>query len=284
MPAMAGLPFGCERARRRTIQVNGLALSFLEWDAPGRPNVCFLHGGAAHAHWFDLVTPAFEGRFHMISVDQRGHGESQWAKPPAYATENFAGDLLALFDALGWEQVVLVGHSMGGHNSMAFSAWHPDRVRGLVVADSRPVIPPDRLDMMHASGRRPLRRHPTAEAAVAAFRLRPRETVADPALLAHIARAGIVERDGGWVFRFDPETSARRRPVDAWTLVGKIKAPTLIVRAELSPGLAGGAAERLRDAIPNARLVQVPGAYHHLTLDQPQRFVDALERFLPTLP
>lgn len=283
MRRMATLGFGCASARRRSVEANGLALRLLEWEAPGRPAICFLHGGSAHAHWFDLVTPAFEGRFHMLSLDQRGHGESQWPDPPAYATENFAADLLALFDALGWRQVVLVGHSMGGHNSMSFAAWHPERVRGLVIVDSRPVIPPDRLDMMHHRGHRPIRRHPSPEAAVASFRLRPRDTVADPAFLAHLARAGIVERDGGWVFRFDPACNGQRRPVDAWPLVGRIQAPTLIVRGQWSPGLAGGVAERLRDAIPTSTLVEIPNAYHHLTLDQPARFVEVLDRFLAML-
>src|SRR2546426_7925955 len=50
------------------------------------------------AHWFDRVMPALGDRFHVISLDQRGHGESQWATPPAYATEDFAGDLLALME------------------------------------------------------------------------------------------------------------------------------------------------------------------------------------------
>src|SRR4029450_1338582 len=50
--------FGCEGARRGFVEVNGLRLSFLEWEAPGRPVVCFLHGGSAHAHWFDHVMPA----------------------------------------------------------------------------------------------------------------------------------------------------------------------------------------------------------------------------------
>lgn len=283
MRRMTTREFGCESAIRRSIDANGLTLRFLEWSSPGRPALCFLHGGVAHAHWFDWVTPAFVGRYHMIALDQRGHGESQWPDPPAYATEDFASDLLSVFDALDWREVVLVGHSMGGHNSMAFSAWHPERVRGLVIADSRPVIPPDRLDTMHARGRRPIRRHPSPEAAVASFRLLPRDTVADPALLAHVARAGIVERDGGWVRRFDPSANGFRRPVDAWTLVDRINAPTLIVRAEWSPGLAGGVAERLRDTIPNATLVELPGAYHHLTLDQPQRFVEVLDPFLATL-
>jgi pimeloyl-ACP methyl ester carboxylesterase len=280
---MRGMPapeFGCTTARDRWFPVNGLSLHALEWGKAGRPGVCFLHGGAAHAHWFDRVAPAFADRFHVIALDQRGHGESSWPDPPAYATEDFVSDLLAVFDALGWRQVTLVGHSMGGHNSIGCAAWHPERVRALVIVDSRPAIPSDRFETMHDRGRRELKRHPSADEAVARFRLLPRETVADPTFLAHIARAGIVERDGGWQFRFDPSTYAVRRPVDGWTLVGRITAPTLIARAEFSVGLPPETAARLRDAIPDARLVEIPGAYHHLTLDQPEHFVAALEAFL----
>ncbi len=280
MRGMTGLDFGCRTARERTFTANGLRLHALEWGEPGRPALCLLHGGAAHAHWFDLIAPAFQDRFHIVALDQRGHGESSWAEPPAYATEDFVSDLLAVFETLGWRQVTLVGHSMGGHNSIGFSAWHPDRVRALVIVDSRPAIPPDRLETMHDRGRRSLKRHPSAEEAVARFRLLPRETVADPALLAHIARAGIVERDGGWVFRFDPATYGVRRPVDGWTLAGQITAPTLIARAEFSLGLPSETAEKLLRAIPNARIVEIKGAHHHLTLDQPQRFVEALAGFL----
>src|SRR5712664_2280318 len=119
--------FGCQTATPRTLRVNGLDLSFLEWGPSGAPALCFLHGGAAHAHWFDAVLPPFVPGHHVVSLDQRGHGRSAWAVPPAYATEDFASDLLAIMDRLGWERTVLVGHSMGGHNAMAFSAWHPDR-------------------------------------------------------------------------------------------------------------------------------------------------------------
>jgi pimeloyl-ACP methyl ester carboxylesterase len=189
-------------------------------------------------------------------------------------------DLLAIFDVLGWRTATLVGHSMGGHNSMACAAWHPDRVHALVVVDSRPAIPADRLETMHDRGRRSMKKHPTADEAVARFRLLPRETVADPALLAHVARAGIVERDGGWTFRFDPATYGVRRPVDGWKIVGDIQAPTLIARAEHSLGLPPETAERLRDAIREARLVDIAGAHHHITLDQPARFLAALDPFL----
>ena len=280
---MPDRPFACLSARHRTFDLGALTLHGLEWGSPGRPGLLLLHGGAAHAHWFDRVAGAFADRFHVVSLDQRGHGESHWPSPPAYATEDFAGDLLAVADQLGWDRLVLAGHSMGGLNSLAFSAWHPERVRGLAILDSRPVIPPDRLNQMHERGRRALRVHPTPEAAVTSFRLLPRDTVADPALLAHLARSGIVQRNGGWVFRFDPATNEQRKPVDGWTLVDRIVAPTLILRAEHSPGLTREIADRLRGAIKGATLLEIPGAYHHVTLDNPAAVVTALESFLRSL-
>src|SRR6266545_2575758 len=178
IPRMSSIKrFGCEIARKRSVEVNGLRLNFLEWGTSGRPVLCFLHGGSAHAHWFDLVAPAFVDRFHVIALDQRGHGESDWAEPPAYAT--------------------------------------------------------DRLDRLRRRGERTLRPYPTLEAAAQSFRLLPRETVADPAFLAHLGAAGVVERDGAWVYRFDPASNSGRRPVDAWSLLDRIAAPTLIARGEL---------------------------------------------------
>jgi pimeloyl-ACP methyl ester carboxylesterase len=242
-----------------------------------------LHGGSAHAHWFDAVLPAFAGRFHVVSVDQRGHGQSAWAVPPAYGTEDFAADLLALTERLGWDRVAFVGHSMGGHTAMSFAAWHPERVRALVIVDARPATSPAGLARMRERGHRPLRRHPTVEAAVAAFRLRPEGTIAERTLLAHIARQGIVEHDGGWLYRFDPACNASRNPVDATPLLRRITAPTLIVRGEHSTILSRETAGRMRDAIPNASLAEISGAYHHLVLDAPDAFTRALGQFLAAL-
>src|SRR5205823_7159795 len=115
-------------------------------------------------------------------------------------------------DALGWERMTVVGHSMGGHNAMAFAAWHPERVSALVIVDSRPSLPPDRVERMRKRGQRPPRLHASMESALQSFRLLPPETTADPALLAHMARAGLVERDGGFKYRFDPARYAPRHP------------------------------------------------------------------------
>src|SRR5262249_10506924 len=119
---------GCETARPRAIEARGLVLHALESGRPGRPGVLLLHGGAAHAHWWDAIAPALADRYPLVALDQRGHGESGWPSPPAYATEDFVADLVGVMDAIGWDRAAVVGHSMGGHNAIAFTAWHADRV------------------------------------------------------------------------------------------------------------------------------------------------------------
>jgi pimeloyl-ACP methyl ester carboxylesterase len=136
---------------------------------------------------------------------------------------------------------------------------------------------------MKERGVRPPRRHPTVDAAAAAFRLLPPDTVADPRLLAHLARASVAWRDGAVSLRFDPACYAAREPVDGWPLLSRITAPTLVVRGERSPILPRPMAERLGAEVRGARLVEVPEAYHHLVLDRPDAFAKALQEFLDDL-
>jgi pimeloyl-ACP methyl ester carboxylesterase len=272
--------FACETARTRALKVGGLTLNALEWGEPGRPALCFLHGGSAHAHWFDGVVATFADRFHVLALDQRGHGASEWAPEPAYATEDFAGDLLGLADAMGWARMTVIGHSMGGHNAMGFAAWYPERTERLVVVDSRPSIPAERLQTMHRRGDRGPMRHETLDSALKSFRLLPRETVADPRLLEHLARQGIAERDGRFLYRFDPACNGRRRPTDGWALLERITAPTLLVRGEHSPILPRAMAADMLTRLPRARLVEIAGTYHHLVLDAPLPFARVLDAFL----
>ncbi len=230
------------------------------------------------------MAPAFADRYHVISLDQRGHGESDWPPPSpdggAYGTQNFVSDLLGLMDGLAWSQMTVCGHSMGGHNAMALAAWHPERVRALAVIDSRPSIPPDRLDLMHRRGHRGPRRHETIESAVKSFRLLPRETVASPALMDHLGRMGIVERDGRFLYRFDPDANGGRLPVDVLPLLSADHgADPPRPRRALHRALPELAREMV-SRIARGRLEEIAGSYHHLVLDQPAAFTALLDRFL----
>src|SRR5262249_48099867 len=124
------------------------------------------------------------------------------------------------------------------------------------------------------------RPHPSLESALQRFRLLPPDTIADPALLDHLGRQGIVERDGAFVYRFDPNANGVRQPVDNWPNLERITAPTLLVRGEHSPVLPPPMAQKILGLIPRVRMVEIPGAYHHLVLDAPGPFTRALRDFL----
>src|SRR5256886_16746670 len=100
-------------------------------------------------------------------------------------------------DSLGWERTTVVGHSMGGHNAMAFAAWHPERVSRLVIVDSRPAIPPERLEGMHARGRRGPRLHPDPDSAGPPVPLPPPGTAAPPGLPPPLPPPGLRDGRGG---------------------------------------------------------------------------------------
>src|SRR5262245_42339766 len=136
---------------------------------------------------------------------------------------------------------------------------------------------------MHRRGHRGPRRHETLELALQSFRLLPRETVADSRLLRHIAREGIVERDGRFLYRFDPAANGARRPTDNWPLLERIAVPTLIVHGERSPVLPPAMLEDMVRRIADVRVAQIPGAYHHLVLDAPAAFSAVLDGFLGEL-
>ena len=76
--------------------------------------------------------------YHVLALDQRGRGDSEWARDGVYTTEAYVADLLGFSTALGLAPCILVGHSMGGRNSMAFSARYPDKVQKLIVVDIAP--------------------------------------------------------------------------------------------------------------------------------------------------
>lgn len=110
-----------------------ITLRYRDWGGSGTP-VVLLHGLSSSLRIWDFVAPLLAGRFHVIAVDQRGHGLS--SKPAeGYGFEEVTGDLAALIALLGLERPVIAGHSWGGNVAAQFGADHPGLVRGLVLVD-----------------------------------------------------------------------------------------------------------------------------------------------------
>jgi pimeloyl-ACP methyl ester carboxylesterase len=268
------------RPRDRFVTVHGLRLRYRDWGGDGRPLLA-LHGAAAHAHWWDPVAPHLARHVRVLALDWRGHGRSAWPRPPAYRSEDFAAELTGVIEALGLENVVVAAHSMGGHNAMAFAAWHPDRLARLVVVDARPHVNYERLRALQRRAPRLQTEFPTLAAAMARFRLRPPETTAAPTLLRTIARHGLVRLPSGrWRYRFDPLCEQTRMPVDCWPLLARIASPTLVVRGEHSTILDPDVARRMVKELPAGALEEIPGAHHHVTFDAPRALAAAILAWL----
>src|SRR5215475_2659481 len=118
----------------------GLRLHLLDWGKASAPPLLLLHGGAQTAHSFDEVAPDLSRDHHVLALDQRGHGDSDWAPGSVYRREDFIADVRAFLDDRGWPATTLIALSLGGMNAIGFSAAHPERVRGLVVVDVAPRV------------------------------------------------------------------------------------------------------------------------------------------------
>jgi pimeloyl-ACP methyl ester carboxylesterase len=265
------------------------SLHCLEWGRAADPCVVLLHGNGAHARWFDALIPALVPGWRIIAPDLRGHGESAWAEPPHYAIEDFGDDLRAVLDALAPEPVPLVGHSMGGRVVVWYAAEQPDRVRGLVVMDSRmETIRPELAAAWRAQvvGKREGRGYPTREAALAAFRFVPEERGVPAVVMADLAHHGIRERaPGDWTFRFDRAVLSREGDGagDLIARMGRIRCPALVMAGEDSWVMDAGQRAAIAAALPQAMVRVFPGG-HHFLLAHAGQTGSVLRGFLDALP
>ena len=257
---------------------DGLTLNCLDYGGDGRPPILLIHGGSAHAHWWDFVAPALTDRFHVLALDQRGHGDSQWTQEWAYGTRHYVADLETIIANWGLGAPVLIGHSMGGHNVMVYAGLHSEKLRGMVAIDSPASYPDYAVKFLRDLGSRPGRRFDSLAAACEAFRTIPDDTVASAEVMRHIALHSFrQDPDGKWAHKMDRRTMIRE-PISAWRTLPDIKCPALFVRPEHSA--LRELANDLVARIPNARLTIVPNSHHHVLLDNPSGLTAALDEFL----
>jgi pimeloyl-ACP methyl ester carboxylesterase len=271
----------------RFVDANGLRLHYLDWGNDSAPPMLLLHGFTGHAHTWDVLARALRDRFHVIALDQRGHGDSGWARDGAYAPHDHARDIEGVLGRLGLRAVTLIGLSMGGRNAIAFTAAHPAHVEKLVIVDIGPDIDPrgaERVGRMAADAPEEfasvddavayLQRYATTTSATAVAALRYR--------LEH----GLTRRpDGRYTWKYDRFLRDQRRrggaaPVDLWPAVQQITVPTLIVRGSDTDVFAPETAKRMLDLIPGSRLVEIPGAGHSVPAEAPEAFERAVRDFV----
>ncbi len=253
----------------------GVSLCATHWGEENSRTLVLLHGAGANAHWWDHLAPRLAEGFHVVALDFRGHGDSEF--PEELIEGAFEDDLDALLRHLGEPQPILVGHSMGAAIALRHAAAHPP-IPALVAIDvARGTPAATRKATQRVLAIR--RTYQTREQAVARFRFLPGTSSAEESLRKSIGEHSVrAEPDGRFGFKFDPRWfSVPARPLPP---LEDLLAPILLIRGSESPLLTPEGAEALTARIPKAELRVIEGSGHHVHLDRPKEVLRAVQDFL----
>ena len=267
------------------VTVNGLGFRYLDWGTKGLRPILFLHGGALTAHTWDLCCLALRDDYHCMALDQRGHGDSDWAPDVDYSISAQREDIKGFAKAAELDQFVLVGMSMGAINGLAYAIAYPETLSALVLIDAGPNVrrPGSRRirDFVNG-GAEP----ETLEAIIErAMSFNPRR---DPLILRRSLMHNLRQQtDGTWIWKYDrrrfqqmggdQHAAERRGLADG---LARVTCPTLVVRGGESDVFHDEDAERLATGLPDGRRVTIPKAGHTVQGDNPKDLAAALRDFL----
>jgi len=272
--------------------IDGVRIAADRLGDPLAPAVVFLHGGGqTRRSWGRAAAAVAERGWQAITVDLRGHGESDWSEDGDYRVITFAGDVLEVLRQLPPEPV-LVGASLGGFTAMLLAGeLSPTTVRAVVLVDIVPNMDPSGATRIHGfmndrmeSGFASL--DEVADAIQEYNPHRPRPSDLDG------LRANLRERDGRWYWHWDPKfidgTSALP-PIEV-TEVDRLYAaieeilrtnvPMLLVRGQMSDLVTQERADQFIARFPQIDFVDVGGAGHMVAGDRNDIFAGAVVEFL----
>ena len=260
------------------VVVDGCPVHYLRWGPRDCAGVVLVHGGAAHAHWWDHIAPFLTPSCGVVAIDLSGHGDS--GRRDRYPTSIWATEVVEVAEHAGIAgPPVVVAHSMGGWVAITAAAEHGDRLDGIVVLDSPVrVRAPEEEAAAEGAAFGPKRVYPTLEAALARFRTVPDQPTSLPYVLDHVARTSLRKVDDGWTWKFDPRIFDR--PVPTGELLRQVRCRVALFRSEhglVTPDIGAYMYEQLGRLAP---VVEVPFAHHHVMLDQPIPLVTGLRTLL----
>jgi len=232
----------------------------------GEPLLLIAGLGMDHQAW-DPVVRVFAKQYEVICYDHRGTGDSSSGFTPDWSTRDFARDALAVLDGLAVPRAHVYGHSMGGRIGQWLAADAPDRVGALILGATTGG---DRLGV------------PRSAAATAAL-----SSGDVKALLDYCFTPEYLARETGALSLVAPRATPESQRAhirastnhDAWEVLGRISAPTLIIHGSEDRLCAPENAYRLTAAIEGAELLLLPQGRHAYYVD----VVEANERVLQFL-
>lgn len=236
----------------------------IAWESQGSGPAVLLIMGLAYpaASWFRQV-PALAERYRVLTIDNRGAGDTGDVVGAPYTVETMAGDCLAVLDAAGEQRAHVVGISMGGLMAQELALSHPERVRSLCLMASHPGVVdgvwPEEVQAFLA----------------ARIGMSPEESreFSIPFGYAPSTSRALIEED--WAMRekgtSGPAGYLAQGGTASWSgfaRLPQLTVPTMVMCGAEDRLCVPANSERIAAAIPGAKLVMVEGANHILTTDR----------------
>jgi len=264
------------------IHAGGLRLHYLEWGSDRARTMLLLHGIGDNAHIWDQFALNAADFLRVIAVDQRGHGLSDWAIPPAYTCDDYVTDLDNVIHALHLTEFVLMGHSMGALHATRYAWLRPEKVSGLIHADIEPCPPEwNRKYLLNLYEQLPLFYESIDQYVSEAKKNSP---YADKRILHKIAVSALSKgQDGKFRSQFDREVFFHFDRYDLRPYLRDIRCPSLVIRGKESRVMSEEIAREMSNMILKSRFAEIPQATHPLHIDNPAEFQRTIFEFLREL-
>jgi esterase len=275
------------------VELNGIRFHYLDWGNAHLPHVVLLHGGSLTAHTWDMAALILRDRYHLVALDQWGHGDTEWTPDDQLDRDNselMLEDTRQFVEHLGFEHLTLIGMSMGGMNAIRYAARHPQRLDALVIVDVAPETMREgqiEMEQFRTATETLSRFEDFLERAMRFMPHRP------PEHLRYSLTHSLKQTSEGWTWKQDhrrrrglpasqeEQQEARARNAEAlWADVRAISTPALLLRGAESKILSPEVAAKTVAAMTDARLVVIPRATHNVHSDNPGDFARAVDEFL----
>lgn len=262
------------------VTVQGCPIAYRCWGSLGRPGLLLIHGFNAHSHWWDFIAPAFAADYRVVALDCSGAGDSGHREH--YDLDTFADEVIAVAEAADiGAQMIVVGHSFGGGIALRTAARFPERVKAMISVDAKLIPLPGEGRTRSTSGFLPHAIYPDAASASAAFRVIPPQRCPNQFLIDHIARHSVREVEDGWALKADPALLDNFRFEDQTDALLNLATGFGMISGILSAIISQEVLDYLQYVAPRGSpFSAIPGAAHHVFLDQPLAFIDALRGML----
>ncbi|HEX5587742.1 MAG TPA: alpha/beta hydrolase [Acidimicrobiia bacterium] len=273
-----------------------LRLHYLDWGNPDAPSLLLVHGNRDHAHNWDWFAERLRHQYHIVAVDLRGHGDSQWSTGSSYDVVDYVYDIAQLIHQQQLAPLRIVAHSLGGMVALRYSGLFPENVVKLAVVEGTgPPLsmleampgPADRMRQSIESGRalagRIPRRYESLDAAYA--RMQEANPHLSPEQARHLTIHGANQNeDGTYSWKFDNYVHTGMgfdlSPAENRQVWGNIECPVLLVYGAESWQQGHIEQDDYAASFADARVEVVEHAGHWVQHDQLDVFVGMVEAFL----